>query len=370
MALVLTQVVRVRVALVIDAIDLSVGQVYDEEAAAWADLIWIDLANSTVWPQEFGDAEFWAEVSALALLRSGITRPAVRLRAWRSGGVKADAFEILTSGSATANVAKVQRAGADITTDLPGLGPTLNTVRITGLRDQRVGWTGRMPDPIAWNRPSLAVRKRVRYEAASAAEQEYLSGVAGFAGSLAAFNGWLGANLPEFGSALTVGATVEFSRTQVSGTWTLRNKYLAVFTLHASLRSDAAAVVWTTRGGLLSLSTNDGTFTVCGGASVLTFIGEAFPANSANLASSRVAAHAFATTSGTFTTPAAGGGTITASPRGSFFSGGPTYGVDITLTITPQGRISAAAIAGVSSDGAVESVSGWGTCKMEGGLLA
>lgn len=370
MALVLTQVVRVRVALVIDTIDRSVGQIYDEESATWAELVWIDLATSSVWPQEFGDAEFWAEVSALALTRGSITRPAVRLRAWRSGGVKADTFEILISGSATANVAKLLRAGADITTDLPGIGSTLNTVRITGLRDQRMGWTGRMPDPVAWNRPSLAVRKRVRYEAASAAEQEYLSGVAGFAGDIAAFNGWLAANLPEFGSAITVGATVEFLRTQVSGSWTLRNKYLAVFTLHASLRSDAAAVVWTTRGGLLSLATNDGTFMVCGGASVLTFIGDAFPGGSANLASTRVAAHAFATTSGTFATPAAGGGTVTASPRGSFFSGGPTYGVDITLSVTPQGRISAAAIAGISSDGAVESVSGWGACKMEGGLLA
>ena len=65
MALVLGQMVRVRVAVVLDSTDLSVGQVYDEEAAAWADLVWVDLASSTVMPQEFGNVEFWCEVYSM-----------------------------------------------------------------------------------------------------------------------------------------------------------------------------------------------------------------------------------------------------------------------------------------------------------------
>ncbi len=78
----------------------------------------------------------------------------------------------------------------------------------------------------------------------------------------------------------------------------------------------------------------------------------------------------YGTTSGSFTTPAAGGGTVTASPRGGIYSGGPTYGADITFTVSPQGRVTNVAASGFSSDGTVESVFAWGACKAEGGYLA
>ena len=47
MALIVGQVVRVRVAAVIDTADASVGQVFDEDTNQWTDLVWIDLANSS-----------------------------------------------------------------------------------------------------------------------------------------------------------------------------------------------------------------------------------------------------------------------------------------------------------------------------------
>jgi hypothetical protein len=370
MPLVIGQMVRVRVAVVLDSTDLSVGQVYDEEAAAWADLVWVDLASSTVMPMEFGNVEFWCEVYSLALTRVTIARPAVRLRAWRSGGAKPDQFEILTSGNANSNVAKVQSGGTDLSTDLPGLGPTLNKVRIKGLRDQRVGWTGRVPGAICWDRTYLAIRKRIRYEAASSYEMEYLSGVSGFAGDLGGFNSWLGSNQPEYGSPITVGATVEVLRTSLSSTWSYRYKYVAVFTLHAYLAYDGSVWSWTTRGAKLAQTVNEVNATVCGGASLSLFYGDAYLPSSANVAGTLAGVHSYGTLSGSFTTPAAGGGTVTASPRGGIYSGGPTYGADITFTVSPQGRVTNVAATGFSSDGTVESVSAWGACKAEGGYLA
>ena len=362
--------VRVRVAVVLDSTDLSVGKVYDEEAAAWADLVWVDLASSTIMPQEFGNVEFWCEVYTLALTRVTIARPAVRLRAWRSGGVKPNLFEILTSGNANSNIAKVQSGGTDLSTDLPGLGPTLNKVRIKGLRDQRVGWTGRVPGAICWDRTFLAIRKRVKYEAASTYEMEYLSGVAGFAGDLGGFNAWLGTNQPEYGSPITVGATVELLRISPSTSWTYRYKYVAVFTVHAYLAADGSVWSWTTRGAKIAHTISEVASSVCGGASLTLFSGDAYLPSAANIAGSLASGHAYGTTFGSFTTPAAGGGTVTASPRGGIYSGGPTYGADITFTVSPQGRVTNVAAAGLSSDGTVESVSAWGACKAEGGYLA
>jgi hypothetical protein len=370
MALVIGQMVRVRVAVVLDTTDLSVGQVYDAETSAWTDLVWVDLASSTVMPMEFGNAEFISEVYSLALTRSSIARPAVRLRAWCTGSVKPDQFTIQASGSATSNVATVQSGGADVSTDLPGLGPTLNTVRIKGFRDQRVGWTGRVPGAICWDRSYLAIRKRIKYEAASSYEMEYLSGVSGFAGDLGGFNSWLGANQPEYGSPITVGATVEVLRTSLSSTWSYNYKYVAVFTLHAYLRYDASAWSWTTRGAKLAQTVSEVNATVCGGAALSLFFGDAYLPSAANIAGSLASAHSYGTTSGSFTTPAASGGAVTASPRGGIYSGGPTYGADITFTISPQGRVTNVAVAGFSSDGTVESVSAWGACKAEGGYLA
>ena len=370
MPLIVGQVVRVRVAVVIDTTDTSVGQVFDEDTSQWTDLVWIDLAGSTAFPMEFGDTEYCAEVSTLTLTRLTITRPAVRLRAWRSGGVKADEYEITTSGSATINRAKLLRAGADLITNLPGLGAVLNKVRVRGFRDQRIGWSGRVPAALAWDRATLAIRKRVKYGADSTSEQEYITGVSGFAANLGAMNGWLSSNLPEYAAPITVGATLEFSRLQTLSTWAYRSKYVAVFTLHAALAFDASSWIWTVRGALLRTQSFEVTTQVCGGATPLLFYGDAYQANAANIATIGAGTHLFGTTNGTFTTPAAGGGTVVASPRGAFYSGGPTYGVDITLTVTPKGRISNVAVAGVSSDGTVESVSAWGACKAEGGLLA
>ena len=128
MALLLSQVVRVRVAVVVDATsDRSVGQVIDDETGLWADVVWVELPSSASWPLEFGDVEFWAEVTFLALTRNGITRPAVRLRAWRSGGVVADGYTVTVSGSSTLNVGSLRAAGADLVTTLPALGPVLNS---------------------------------------------------------------------------------------------------------------------------------------------------------------------------------------------------------------------------------------------------
>ena len=58
------------------------------------------------------------------------------------------------------------------------------------------------------------------------------------------------------------------------------------------------------------------------------------------------------------------------SPRGVLYSSGPSYGVDVTLTVSPKGRITAVSVAGFSSDGTVEATTAWGACKMEGGSLA
>ena len=373
MTLVIGQVVRVRVAVVIDTADNSVGQVYDEEASQWADLVWIDLAGSTSMPFEFGDAEFWCEVYSLAVTRLSISRPAVRLRAWRSGGVKADTYEILTSGSTTSNVAKLQQTGADITTNLPGLGATLNKVRVFGFAAQQVGWTGRVPAALSWVRTYLALRKRVYFDPSAyyAYENQYLSGVAGFASDLGGFNGWLAANLPEYASPITIGAMLEFSRTlYYPGSGTYRYKYSTTFTLHCVLASDAGSWTWSARGALVQSLSIEASATICGGGTLSAFYGDTYAPNAANAASVMAANHQNGNTSGTFTTPTAGGGTVVASPRGVLYSSGPSYGVDVTLTVSPKGRITAVSVAGFSSDGTVEATTAWGACKMEGGALA
>ncbi len=372
MALLFNQIVRVRVAVVVDATgDLSVGQVVDEDSGAWAEVVWIDLSGSAIWPLEFGDVEFWAEVTSLALTRNGLTRPAVRLRAWRAGGVIADSYTVTVSGSSTLNVGSLRAAGAAITTLLPALGPVQNVVRIRGFRDQRVGWSGRLPIALAWEGATIALRKRVKYGADAFFEQEYLSGVSGFAPDLGSLNAWLGSTLPEYGSALTVGVTVAFVRTIVQGTSTTRTACTATFTIHASLTTDALAWAWTARGALLTTVSREITAEICGGTTLLLFSGDTVVPSAANVATHGAAAHRPGLLAGTFTTPPAAGGTITASPRGMFTtsSSSPSYGVDLTLTVTPTGRISQVAVAGISSDGAVTSVSAWGACKTEGGLL-
>jgi hypothetical protein len=370
MPLLLNQMVRVRVAVVLEASDLSVGQVYDEETAAWTDLVWIDLANSTALPLEFGDVEFWGEVGSLALTRNTVTRPAVRLRAWAAGGVKAETYQITTSGSALNNQATIQRAGADLSTNLPGLGPVLNTVRIYGFRDARVGWTGRMPDPICWNRTYLAIRKRIRYEAASSYEMEYLCGVSGCAGDLAAFNAWLATNQPEYPCALTIGGILQFSRTQNAAPWVYRYRYVAPFTIHAQMAFDGSYWYWSARGALTRLQSTEVTSTICGGGSITGFYGDTYAPDAANAAYLMSSLHGYGTMSGSFTTPPAGGGTVTASPRGAIYNGGPSYGLDCSITVSALGRITDVALAGFTSDGTVESVTGWGACKQEGGVLA
>ncbi len=371
MALVIGQIVRVRVALVVDTADNSVGQVFDEVTGQWAELVWIDLATSTAFPMEFGDVEFFAEVASLTLTRSGLTRPAVRLRSWRSGGTKADGYEILVSGSSTSNQAKLQVGGADLATNLPGLGAVTNKVRIRGLSTQRVGWTGRLPAALSWDRSLFALRKRVKYAADATYEQEYLAGIAGFAADLGTLNSWLGANQPEYGAALTIGTALQFSRSTVSGAWTYTYKYTATFTIHCLLAFDASGVAWSARGALLRTQSIDYAATgLCANVGLLTFYGDTYATNAANVATAMGAAHQFGTTSGTFTTPAAGGGTVMASPRGALSSGGPSYGVDLTLTVSPKGRITAVSAAGFTSDGTVESVTAWGACKQEGGMLA
>ncbi len=371
MALVLNQVVRVRVAVVIDTIDLSGGQVYDEETAQWTDVVWVDLLGSTVQPLEFGDVEFWAEVNALAVTRLGTTRPSVRLRAWRSGGLTADEYVVTNSGSTTANRGRLQRGGADLLTTLPGLGAVPNQVRVRGFRDQRLGWTGRVPNPLSWDHASLAILKRVKYGADASFDQEYLAGVSGFSGDLASFNAWLAANVPEYGSALTVGASVEFTRTLVGTPWTYRTKYVAVFTLHAFLASDFATWSWTVRGALIQVASTEVAVATCGGrAGVLTFYGDTFGTNSTNAAAIGASQHQFGTTTGGFATPAAAGGTVTASPRGALYSGGPIYGVDIGIAVNAQGRLTTVTVVGAGNAGTIDGVSAWGACKMEGGLLA
>jgi hypothetical protein len=371
MALLLFQIVRVRVAVVIDIVgDRSVGQIFDEESGQWAEVVWIELASSSTWPLEFGDVEFYAEVSSLALTRTGITRPSVRLRAWRSGGVIAEGYVVTFSGSSTINVGSLRAAGADLTTMLPALGPVLNTVRIRGFRDQRLGWSGRLPIAISWDGASLALRKRIRYGADAVYEQEYLSGVSGFAPDLGSLNAWLSSTLPEYGSALTVGVTVAFVRTITLGTSVTRTACTATFSIHASLATDGSTWVWTSRGALLTTVSREVVNQVCGGATLLLFTGDAVLPSAANAAVRGAAAHRFGTLAGSFVTPPAAGGTITVSPRGAFTNGGPSYGVDLTLTVTPAGRISQVAVVGITSDGAVTSVSAWGACKTEGGLLA
>jgi hypothetical protein len=110
--------------------------------------------------------------------------------------------------------------------------------------------------------------------------------------------------------------------------------------------------------------------TICGGGTLLGFYGDTYALNAANAAYVMAAAHQNGNTSGTFTTPAASGGTVVASPRGVLYSGGPSYGVDVTLTVSPKGRITAVSVAGFSSDGTVEATTAWGACKVEGGSLA
>ena len=153
---------------------------------------------------------------------------------------------------------------------------------------------------------------------------------------------------------------------------TTRTACTATFTIHASLTNDATAWAWTARGALLSTVSREVTTQVCGGATLLLFTGDAFLPSAANVATHGAVAHRFATFAGTFSTPPASGGTITASPRAAFTSSSssPTYGVDLTLTVTPAGRISQVAVAGGTSDGVVTTVTAWGACKIEGGLLA
>ncbi len=373
MALLFNQIVRVRVAVVVDSTgDRSIGQVFDEETGLWAEVVWIDLSGSATWPLEFGDVEFWAEVTSLALIRNTIARPAVRLRAWRSGGVIADSYTVTASGSSTLNVGSLRAAGTDLTTLLPALGSIQNTVRIRGFRDQRLGWTGRLPGAISWELATLALRKRIKYGADALFEQEYLSGVSGFAPDLGSLNAWLGSTLPEYGSALTVGVTVAFVRTIVLGNSVTRTACTATFTIHVSLTSDATAWAWMARGSLLTTVSREVTTEVCGGTTLLLFTGDAALSSAANAAAHGAAAHRLGLLAGTFTTPPAAGGIITASPRGAFTTSAssPTYGVDLTLSVTPAGRISQVAVIGISSDGTVTSVSAWGACKTEGGLLA
>jgi hypothetical protein len=373
MALLLNQVVRVRVAIVADvsAGDLSVGQVWDDAAAAWADVVWIDVASSTALPQEFGDVEFLGEVNNLALTRSGTTRPSVRLRAWYAGGFPADGYTVLSSGNAYGNTAQLTRGGANVTTNLPALGSVANRIRIIGQANQRVGWTGVLPRPLVWNAGGLSIRKRIAAAGGDTYEQQYLAGMSGFAADLAAWNAWLAANQPEYGTPLTIGARVAFNRNRVSGGWTYWYGYVGAFTLHLSLGTDYSTWGWTARGMLLRHTTMAVSVNVCGGRTgVQAFYGDTYTPGTANAASLMAGAHQYATLSGFFSTPPAAGGVVTASPRAALYNGGPTYGVDVALSVSAQGRVTGVALIGVSSDGAIESVTAWGACKMEGGLLA
>ncbi|MBA3936254.1 MAG: hypothetical protein H0X38_02245 [Planctomycetes bacterium] len=369
MALVLNQVVRVRVAVVLGAADASVGQVFDTDTATWSDVVWIDVANSTAQPLEFGDVDFWAEVTNLGLIRTSISHPSVVLRAWAAGGIHPDAFQILTSGSTVQNVAKLLSGGVDVVTTLPALGAVLNTVRIRGLGPQRVGWTGRMPAALSWDRVFLGIRKRVKPGSDVSADSDYLAGVAGFASSHADFSAWLAANRPEYGSAIAIGVSLEFQRSLSQFGEVDQYRYVAVFTVHAFLTSDGSGWSWTARGALMSQTIQMVTASVCGGRDgVQLFYGDAYTPTAPSVAHPGAGAHQ-GTLNGTFVTPA-GAGSVTASPRGILYNGGPTYGVDVSFTADSEGRIIGVTAAGISSDGTVLSVSGWGACKAEGGVLA
>lgn len=370
MALVLNQVVEVRVAVVLQATDLSVGQVWD--GTAWADLVWIDLAGSSVLPQEFGDAHFVGEVSSLALTRSSVSRPTVRLRAWVSGGTRPDGYRLLTTGSSTSNQAAPRLGTTDLVTTLPGLGAVANVVRIRGFSGQQIGWTGRIPLAPAWDRSTLALRKRLKYQPADFYENQLLVGVAGFAGDLSAFTGWLAANRPEYGAPLTVGAMVAVHLDRAIGTSTYRYHYLGVFTVSCFLNTSYNGWAWTARGSVAKAQTNEfSNSNLCGGNSSSRLLsGEAFATNAANAATSQVAAHTSGTLSGSFTTPPAGGGSVTASPRARLYTSGPIYGVDLTFTVDAEGRITGANLAGFGDGCTVITTGGWGACKTEGGLLA
>lgn len=370
MALLLNQVVEVRVAVVVQASDLSVGQVFD--GTSWGDLVWVDLAGSSVLPQEVGDAHFVGEVSSLALNRGGIVRPAVRLRAWRGGGTKPDAYRILTSGSTTSNQATPLAAGVDLVTTMPALGPVANVIRIRGFRDQRVGWTGRMPLAPSWDRSTLAIRKRLEYQPSDFYDNQLLVGVAGFAGDVSAFNAWLAANRPDYGAPLTVGAMVAVHLDRALGSSTFRYHYLGVFTISCWLNTSYSAWSWTARGSVVRGQTNEfSNSNLCGPTSSPRLLsGETFPTNAVNAAGATVAAHASATLSGSFPTPAIGGGTVTASPRALLYTSGPSYGVDLSFSIDGEGRVTGATLAGFGSGCDVVASGGWGACKTEGGLLA
>ena len=370
MALVLNQVVEVRVAVVLQASDLSVGQVWD--GSAWGDLAWIDLAGSTVLPLELGNAHFVGEVSSLALTRSSVTRPAVRLRAWVSGGTVPTAFRILTSGSTTANQATPLAGGADLATDLPALGPVANVVRIRGFRDQRVGWTGRLPSALSWDRSTLALRKRVKFQSSDFYDNQLIVGVAGFAGDLAGFNAWLAANRPEFGSPITLGAMVAVHQDRDLYGTIYRYHTVGAFTLHFTLGPDYATWWWDARSAAVRpLTVETSSSYLCAGLTSSRLLsGESFVPTAVNAASSLVGTPLSATIKGSLPTPAASGGTVTASPRALLYSSGPTYGLDATLTIDAEGHITGVSLAGYGSGCTVLAHGAWGACKTEGGFLA
>ncbi len=368
--LLLNHVVEVRVAIVLQASDLSVGQVWDGQS--WGELVWIDLAGSNVLPQEFGNAHFVGEVSSLNINRGGTVRPGVRLRAWVAGGSRPDAFRILTTGSTTANRATPLAGGIDLVTDLPALGPVANVIRIRGWRDQRVGWTGRLPLALSWDRSTLALRKRVRYAQTDWNDHQMQVAVSDFADDIAAFNAWLASNRPDYGAPLTVGAMVEvhLDRDLSGSVW--RYHTLGAFTISCFLNTSYTAWAWTARGSAVRAQTNEtSNNNLCGPTSSSRLLsGDTYTTGAANAATAQVSAHMSPTLNGTLTTPPAGGGIVTASPRARLYTSGPIYGVDLTFTVDAEGRITGASLAGFGNGCDVIASGGWAACKTEGGLLA
>jgi hypothetical protein len=186
----------------------TLGDISVARNADTAEDLWLDLANSTVLPYEFGGTlYYYARVSNLALTRNSVTRPAVVLVAFHShtSPVVPTQIEVAQTSATNAICYLLDSADARIKTYGTLYDGEDQIFRYQGMYNAAVGWKLRLPTPLVWDKSNLAILKRVPsgYSDPSSGNLEYLGGPSTLC-DITELNSWLATNLPEYGTTLSI----------------------------------------------------------------------------------------------------------------------------------------------------------------------
>lgn len=209
----LNDIVLVKVSIKFDATlgDLSVAR----QVVSPNEDFWVDLANSTVLPYEYGGTVYYhARVSSLSLTRNSITRAAVVLVAYNNhlGGETPTLIEVAQSGATNNLCYLLNGSGNRIKTYGTLYDGEDQVFRFKGITNSQVGWKLRVPTTMVWSKSDLALLKRVvsgNNDPANG-DTDYLSGISDICTD-ADFNTWLATNLPEYGTSLSIYGHISFA---------------------------------------------------------------------------------------------------------------------------------------------------------------